>query len=626
MKTLEERLAAEEQDEDLQKLKELVRKHVKNSRQQMSKRYAKWDLQSDVYRGVRALDEDDIKAIEMDEPEKLVVPMSFAQVQTFVAFVFLLFNQKTTFYEFIATGAEDEDLSKDGEKLLERDLRRNKWLVSLAQLLLDVSRFGLCITKHWWSVETQKVMVETPPSMQVFDGMAIQTGGTTEWVDATKFEGNRIAVVSPYNFFPDTRFPLTMWEKGSFVADESEWHINQLKRWEYDGEAYGVEHITPMLKEHYKKRGTTRLQAFDEFMSKDTQDEDDQVVCLTECQIEIIPKKYGLAEEDFVQKWVIRIANDDRVISAKPMGYVHDEFTYDLGQFSPDMHQQVNDSLTDIIFALQDVVSYLINARLLSVRKGLENQLIIDPSAVNMETVENRSPWITMKKGSPRLGVDKFIRQLNYQDNTGTHFQDAEMLMKIMQVVTGVNENAMGQFHGGRRSATEARAVNSGGAARMKVTAQLLWAQLFEPLGRKMHINQRQGISPETYEKVLGTTAVARHSQFAPDDMLELVGSEDHFVFDGTLQSEKGFIAQSLQELVAALMSNPEVMAVLPMDIGKMIEEIFTLRGINNVERFRLSPPTGPGGPVLPGIAPSAQGDPALQVNQALPGLPPGLQ
>ena len=61
-------------------------------------------------------------------------------------------------------------------------------------------------------------------------------------------------------------------------------------------------------------------------------------------------------------------------------------------------------------------------------------------------------------------------------------------------------------------------------------------------------------------------------------------------MFDATLSSEKGFIAQSLQDLVVAMMSNPEVMAMLQMDVGAMIKEVQALR-TENLSRFKIQPP-----------------------------------
>lgn len=601
---IKERIAAEEQDERLESLKELVVNHVKRSRGAMSEKYDRWDMHNDVYMGVRPLDKEDLEAAEHNEPEKMVVPMSFAQIQTFVAFCFLLFTQNRHFFEYVATGSEDYELVNDSEELLDRDLRRNDWLVMLYQLLLDTSRFGIGVVKHWWSVEKQNAPVSIAPSENSVNGFAFHTAGTTSQQSLVKFEGNRLSNISPYNFFPDTRFPLSEWKKGAFVADETEWHENQLREWERDGLVAGVQHIDDMSHDDWKHRdGKIRLPAFEKYM-RDGKKEGDKIICVTECQLKLVPSKYDLGPEEYPVPYIVQVANDSRVIRAEPMGYMHDEWTYDVALFSPDMHQQIGESLSDVIASLQDVVSYLINSRLMSVRRSLDNNLIIDPSGVDMTTVESRSPWILMKKGSPRLGVDKFVRQLNYVDTTANHLADADLIMKIMQTVTGVNENSMGQFTGGRRSATEARAVNSGAASRMKVTASLIWSSCVASLGRKMLTNLRQGISAESYVKVLGETALVRYDRFHPSDPSRLVGVEDHFVFDGTLQSEKGFIAQSLQELVTAMFSNPLVMQVLPIDIGKLMEEILQLRGVDNIERFRTQPqlPNGQPTGTIPGI------------------------
>jgi hypothetical protein len=234
-----------------------------------------------------------------------------------------------------------------------------------------------------------------------------------------------------------------------------------------------------------------------------------------------------------------------------------------------------------------------------------------------------------LKKNAPKVGVDKFISQLKTTDATQTHVQDAQMLMSLMQTVTGVNENAMGQFHGGRRSATEARAVNAGAASRMKVIASTIWSDCLAPLGLKLLCNQRQNMTPETFAKIVGDTdpeLMSFYDQFCPQDIGQLVGSEDFFVFDATLSSEKGFIAQSLQDLVIAMMGNPEVLAMLQLDVGAMIKEVQSLRGQRNLSRFKIQPP--PYAAPNPAQPPGTPGvtDPALGVpqNPTLPLLPAG--
>ena len=598
MKLLKDRLEAKEQDDDLVKLKDMVVKQVKESRSKMSKKYPCWDKNHSVYIGDAELDRRDLEAQEHKEPVKMVIPMTFAQVQTYVSFCFLLFKQNRHFFEFSSTGPEDYSVGYAAEKILERDLRRNNWDQILFQNLLDSARFGFGVVKSWWAVETQMAPTTIAPSSNAVEGFSFQSAAATSTQSFIKYEGNRLTNISPYHFFPDCSFPLSDWKKGHFCADETEYHITHLRKLERDGIYYGVEHIEPVQHNFMEKRGGfTRQPGMEDFVRRKGKCKDDQIVCVTTCQQEIIPKNYKLGEEEYPVKYIIAVANDNRIVSCVPAGYLHDEYIYDVAIYSPDCHQKVGESLADVIYSMQDVVSYLINSRLASVRKSLQNNLIVDPSAVNMESVESRSPVITMKKGSPRLGVDRFIRQLNYIDNTASHFGDADMIMKIMQMVTGVNENSMGQFHGGRRSATEARAANNGAAARMKTNATLKWSSCYASLGRKMLINQRQGISMETFAKILGAGKEGLYQEFHPQNPADLVGVEDHFVFDSTLQSEKGFVAQSLQELVSAVLSNPVVMQVLPIDVGKLMEEILHLRGVENVERFKQQPQPQPNDP-----------------------------
>lgn len=617
IKPISERLQEEEHDEELTKLLQLVVGNVKRSREKMSENYKKWDNQQDIYKGVRSPDEKDLEARENNEPEKLVVPIAFAQVQTFIAFCMLLYTQNRRFFELMSTGPEDHAYADEAERLLERDLRRNGWYSMLYQLLLDVGRFNLGVVKSWWV--TEKQVIPGAPAVETIDVEGVPMPVAGQAVEDTRevisYQGNRLLNVSPYNFFPDTRFPLKDWRRGAFVADESEWHITQLQKWEAEGSVYGIEHVKPMPRDHFDKRGATRLETMVSSMTKGGKSsEDDFIVCLTECQLELVPSKYGLGTGTKSEKYVVQVANDTRIIRVEPLGFLHGEYSYDVALGHPDMHQAIGQSVADMISALQDVESYLVNSRLMSVRKSLDQQLVVDPSGVDMNSVESRSGVILMKKGSPRLGVDKFVRQLQYVDTTASHFNDADIIGKLIQVVTGLNDNAMGQFNGGRRSATEARAVNSGGASRTKITAALVWHGCLAPLGLKMHINQRQGMELETFTKVLGPMAAEKYPAFRPADPAELVGVEDQFVFDSTLQSEKGFIAQSLQELLQAMFTNPLVMQAMPLDIKALMEEMLRLRGVENIERFKLN---GPAGTPLQPTIPGGPG--------AIPGLDPGL-
>jgi hypothetical protein len=231
------------------------------------------------------------------------------------------------------------------------------------------------------------------------------------------------------------------------------------------------------------------------------------------------------------------------------------------------------------------------NSRIEAVKNNIEKQLVVHPQFIEVEDLMTRSPFIRLKKSAPAMGgVQNFIQQLRTSDPTVTHVQDAQELMRVMQTVSGVTENAMGNFASGRRSATEARNVAAGGGSRLKLIGSNIWEMALGPMGRVMLNNSRQWMSEETFHKIVGEESdetLEQWERFHKDNWWELVGNEDFFVFDATSQSEKGFLAQSLQELVIALMSNPEMLAATNLDVVKMIMRIQELRGVKNLDQFK---------------------------------------
>jgi hypothetical protein len=581
------KLARRVQPPKIAQLGKYCRKLVKMSRTDMSKKYPAWDVNNDTYRGVRERDEEDIEAAENDEPEKQVIPMSYAQIQTFCAFQFMLYRQGPHFFDQKATGTEDFPLRESIAETLDRDLRQNRWPTRLYQSLLDVGRFSLAPVKSTWVRETQWVPT-LPKGEGAMQGM-VSVGSVRE---VTKYHGNRIENIDPFRFFPDTRKTMAHWYEGEFVADEEEVNVSILRGWERNRIVAGVKFIEPMDEKSFDSRGgDTRLPNLRKKIETGVSDNEDFPVVRTCIQVNLIPDQWDLGPEQYPMKWLIELANDERVIRADRMGYVHDQWTYDLIQFSPDMQQQVNESLSDVLFALQDVNSFIINSRLQSIRKSLENNLIVDQSAVDMDSLESRNPYILVTKSAARMGVSKFVQQLPFQDATAAHMNDAQTLMNIMQMVTGINENAMGQFHGGRRSATEARSVNSGASARLRMVGQIMWNDGYSQLGQKMLLNQRQGLDIDSFAKILGETTEnvqELYQHFKPMDPAELVGNVDYFTLDTTTEIEKGLLAQSLQELVVGMLGSPEGAAMMNFNMSALIREILHLKGVENVDRFAL--------------------------------------
>src|SRR6266516_5743960 len=87
------------------------------SRRKMQGYYPRWDRNDEIFRNIRPRDADDVKARGRGEPEKLVVPIPYSQVMTFIAFCYSLYTQRDRIFELEGFTAEDDKPAKVAEAL-----------------------------------------------------------------------------------------------------------------------------------------------------------------------------------------------------------------------------------------------------------------------------------------------------------------------------------------------------------------------------------------------------------------------------------------------------------------------------------------------------------------------------
>lgn len=606
------------------------------SRRIMSSYYEEWDYYDQCYRGERKFDKSDKEADQRGEPAKMAIPLSYAQVQVFVAYMFSQFFQRPSFYQLAPSGQEDYDAAKVGEAFLTRDLSENMWSIKLYQYLTDIGRFGVGIIKHGWEIEVGTVYKEeTIPGISVplFGIPLTKEKKVMNKVQEVAFEGNRLMNVSPYRFFPDPRLPLSRMHDGEFVASEDEYTYTKLKGMEQRGEVAGIDFIPAFSKMEWQRRHTnfTGINPLEDNVgnvsayTKDVK----STICITEVQRWIIPSKFELNDGTFLGDekepvlYNVWYANDARIIKCEPLGYSHNTFTYDAVQMSPDQHRMVNDGISGLIAHMQDVINWLLNSRITNVRKVISSFLVVDPQKIDINDIIQKKPLIKTKPGLGQKGIDAAIKQLSVQDVTQSHIQDIQVLQGLMGLVTGVNESALGQFAKGRRSAKEAGNVFDATIGRLQMISRLIWDGGLAPLGQKMLSNLREGVDVETYVRTIGDMAnMQAYNGFVKVNKAALIGNYDFEMYDGTVPSDRDEMAQVLQEVLVAIIQNPEGVQLFNLNPGKILREIATLKGIKHINRFDMfqtdaygniiQPPTiapfgAPGG-AQPGPGPG-QGD-----------------
>lgn len=623
-------LRKEEHSAELDELLKYWKGLLEMSRGEMGKFYALWDRNDLVYRGEIEPDANDKKAAARGEPTKMVVPLTFQQVQTFTSFMQQVFTQRQYFYEMSGVGQEDCNAAKVAAALLEQNLAYNKFKgVVLKEFCDNVARFGVGVLKHSWTHDTVPVLEEVPDPKFVPNPMVMgqQPPMISQVRDVTKFEGNRIQSILPFRFMPDTRLPLTRMQEGEFVGSYDEYARAQLEQMESNGDTAGVEHVKSLPTTHdLSGRRLTFIQPG--IRSGMGRESESHYVIVDEIQVRLNPARTEIAPGVFLDKrmdrevkYLVWIANDTRIIRIEPLAYMHGEFTYDVAQFTSDQMRLINFGLAELLGPIQDTISWLINSRMASVRKVINNFLVVDPDAVEFSDLANRSPVIRLKRKYSGTGIDSVIKQLNIQDVTTNHLTDVGVLSDWARDTSGITENLMGSFAPGRRSAQEARNVASNSSARLLLVAGALWESALLPLGRKMVSNLRQGLSEPVLVQMYGTI----NSQMNQDGVFafkrvtkeQIAGDYDFLAFDGTQPSARAFTAQVLTQLLEAMSRDPKLVMVFGFDPRLLVQEILELHDVRNASRFALTPQraielmqlaAGAANPNVPNGAPVAGG------------------
>ena len=428
--------------------------------------------------------------------------------------------------------------------------------------------------------------------------VCIRAESVTKVVKVPRSYGNKITNVSPYNFLPDVRYPLHDFEKGEFCADECDMPMHKLRQLESEGVCAGIEHIEPLSRDRATWRNSNDATRASKINYQDPT-KTRNLVRITEVQIKITPAKFILADgsklgqELYPIKYLVWIANDSRIIRCSPSNYLHDRFTWDVAIYDEDDEEFLSLSLADVVTPLQDTADWFFNSRVTNVSQNLEDKLIIDPVGVDMDSVKARSRCILLKRGASRGGgVDKFIKQMDVRDVTARHMDDVAQIGGMINSVSGLTENLSGNYSTGRRSAAESRVVTQGAAARPKNTAQSAWGSCLAPLGQKLLTNLRQGLTPELIVKYAGQQYAEKPEviQAFSSTVEDLISSCDLFVYEGTLESEKTYLAQQLRELLSEILAlGPSGLLQMELSPKLLLNKIYELLGVTGLSEMNLA-------------------------------------
>lgn len=613
------------------RLSEFVRRRVDAAAQRWSGRYDRWREAERLLRAFRPSDLDDQRRKEdplTDGVEKIVVPYSHAVVLSTLAFFMSVFTQRRPTIPVEGMGAADARAAMLMEALLDRQMESMQpaGVLVLYQWLLDSLRYGIGIIKNIWTVREWPEMIrKVTPIVHPLTGQRLGIKDDYEKRDVTAYEGNEALNVSPFNWLPDPNVPLADFQRGEFVVHRVRRSWTDMRQKSAQGMYVGIEHIP---------RRDVGGSGFDVFGSPhsssdlartvDLPDADrgagtsidaygEPWVDLDEVWAYVDPDVLGLLDgqdddstssnggpteerrtDGVPELWVFTLANKARVIRAEPANLPGRRFPFEIIEMNYDVHSPANFGMIETFRGLQYHLSWLFNSRMLNVMKTLNNEYVVDPSLI--EEVDLLSPGpgrlLRLKEQAWNSGkLKEAVQQLNTNDVTATHHQDAKVITDLIETVTGANRLVMGLPNTGRRAATEVQGQLNLSSGRMKLLVELVRRQGMQPWAGQMARNTQTFLGEmglrlkPPYDRVLGAPYVRVSPEMLQGEFTFPIG-EEGIPTDKLLEANtfKEILMMGIQSGVAAPM-----MAQFPwmQILGRFLHAM----GIKDLQSWGLSMP-----------------------------------
>ena len=536
-----------------------------------------------------ALREQDRRLTGRQYPVRIEVPYSYAMLMAAHTYWATVFLSRTPVFQYMArTGDLDPDAPLAVEALIDYQLSKSHSLPALYYWLLDAPRYGYGVLGCYWDVRYKNIATieRHPPVLERIFGKRARRVIKR----VLDFEGNVLFNVRPHDFLIDPRVPVWRFQDGEFCGRIVSVTISDLLEGADAGKYMNVEAIR-------QGRDAFSPQAIDRMPTGVPQHEipeqsgtapysidkqDPGLIELIELFVRVVPKRWGLGNTNSPEIWRFTIANRSTIIEARPFNAMHGRFPFFVLPYELDPYVSSPRSMLDVCKDLNYLISWLFNSHIQNVRAALNNQFVVDPTAINLKDFEHGGEGLLIRLRPEAWGKDvrTAIMQLPVADVTRTHLQDVQVVEQIMQRVTGINDQIMGLLSpGGRKTATEVRASTNFGINRLKTQAEFFSAVGFSPLARVMLQNAQQYLSQEWRLRVRWRDEVVTVS---PESV---VGDFDFVPVDGTMPVDRYAQATLWTQLLQQL---AQTGAIQQFDVLGIVNHIAQLMGVKSLEKFKV--------------------------------------
>ena len=587
------------------KLVTAIYTRAQESSNEMSKRYASWKKVDETLTAYIDLTEDEqvVKSNDDRKPVSIVVPYSYATLETILTYFVMAFLEDPIF-RYSGHGPEDMMGAILLEKVIEQHTANFKAGLNLHTMFRDSLSYGIgVVTPSWDKKWGWKSTVEEDGFMSVLLSRFIKQGVKRGREETVLFEGNKLTNVDPYLFLPDPNVPIHDVQSGEFVGwIQSTNYMKLLEMERNDKSLFNVKYMKGIStggqslfnKSRSESGRATKFGTTTGNTSSTTTPIDVIWMYWT-----LIPKDFELGSSEYPEKWLFGLAADKYIVCAKPLGLNHN--MYPIAVCAPDFdgYSTTPVSRLELMYGMQEGLNWLFNSHIANVRKAINDMLIVDPSLINMADLEDPRPGklIRMRRAAWGRGVDKAVMQLPVTDITRQHISDAGVIVDFMQRTSAATDSLSGMIRqsGERVTAAETQGTMKSALSRLTKAAKIASLQAMQDIGRMFASHTQQLMSDDVWIKATGEwqnvlmQTYGRNKRVRP---IDLIVNYDIVVKDGSVQGNE--YNEAWIEVWRVLGSNP--MLLQYVDGVKVFKHIARILGAKDINEFVLN--QGPMPPV----------------------------
>jgi len=569
------------------------------SRNIVKNRYPSWNALSKSLTAF--VDPDEVRAKKLDPSKKitLVVPMTYASLETVLTYLVSALLDDPLF-RYTWGGPEDVIGTILMEKVIGFQATKAKMMLNLHTMLRDAVAYGVGVVNIGWHRKMgYKKIAENPSYVEVL-GVNVPMEPTLNIVRSTLWEGNKLTNLDPYTILPDPNTPIHALQDGEFFGWIERQSYPDLLSSEIEGsEGYFnikyLKNISGESRFYTESRAERSSNLIDKmgtyswFTGGTTRPKDTIYMF-----IKLIPNEWHLGTSDIPEKWLFGVSGDRLVIMAKKMNMLHDMFP--IATCAPDFdgYSTMPVARCEVVFGMQDVLDFLFTSHMDNVAKAVHDSFIVDPSRINMPdlTAQQGPKIIRLRKDYWGSGVREAIEQLKVSDITRSHISDSAYVIDIMQRAMCASDSMQGVVRTGseRRTAEEYRQTKMAGLSRLERAARVAAVQSKWDLAYMCASHTQQLMEEDVFVSIIGEWQEILEKEYGTrSDRVRV--TPDMMDVDYNIISEDGTVpdsesAEDWLTLFKLITVRPELAE--RFDIVRVFKHVARLLGAKNVENFEV--------------------------------------